>query len=138
MSQRKQNLRQDNANLRKDNANLRQDNANSWHHNANSQQHNANSRQNNANFFTAEVKCHGGCKLITIPLQAIEYFCKLWRNLWKLTWKMSTWSCQKTTKSSSAVISSGASPYFRREKLASSCRELALCCRDLALSSRDT
>ena len=29
---------------------------------------------------TAEVKCRGGCNLITIPLQATICFCALWRN----------------------------------------------------------
>ena len=43
-------------------------------------------------FFTAEVrshaevKCHSGCNLITIPLQAIICFCELWQNLCELTW----------------------------------------------------
>ena len=52
----------------------------------NSRQDNANSREHNGNFSrrkwkaTAEVKCRGGCNLITIPLQATICFCALWRN----------------------------------------------------------
>ena len=68
----------------KDNRNSRQNSTNSRQDNANSRQHNT--RQHNGNFSrrkwiaTAEVKCRGGCNLITILLQATICFCALWRN----------------------------------------------------------
>ena len=106
MSWQKQNLQEGKANSRQDNRNsrlkLNKLTAKQSQFTAKPNELTARQRQ----FFTEEVKCHGGCNLITIPIQTIICFCELWRNLWKMMCRMSTWSCQKT---SSAIISSGAS-----------------------------
>ena len=106
VSWQKQNLQEGKANSRQDNRNsrlkLNKLTAKQSQFTAKPNELTARQRQ----FFTEEVKCHGGCNLITIPIQTIICFCELWRNLWKMMCRMSTWSYQKT---SSAIISSGAS-----------------------------